>query len=122
MEKREMGWTSVLTADALAADERQVVKVGDRSILLLNHQGNIYAMDNQCPHLKLPLKKGKLTGDCTIVCPWHKSAFDLKSGAVQTWTPWPPVVGKVLSMVSTEKVLPVFPTRIEGGQIWVEVS
>jgi nitrite reductase/ring-hydroxylating ferredoxin subunit len=117
-----MGWTSVLAADALPVDERQVVKVGDRSILLLNHQGNIYAVDNVCPHLKLPMKKGKITGDCTIVCPFHKSAFDMKSGAVQTWTPWPPVMGKVLGMVSSEKALPVFPTRIEGGQIWVETA
>jgi nitrite reductase/ring-hydroxylating ferredoxin subunit len=117
-----MGWTSVLAADALAADGRQVVKVGDRAILLLNHQGNIYAMDNMCPHMKLPMKKGKITGDCTIVCPWHKSAFDMKSGAVQTWTPWPPVVGNVLGKVFTEKALPVFPTRIEEGQIWVEMT
>jgi nitrite reductase/ring-hydroxylating ferredoxin subunit len=120
-ENKTMGWTSVLAADALAGDGRQVVKVGDLAILLLNHQGTIYAVDNLCPHLKLPMKKGKVTGDCAIVCPWHKSAFDLKSGAVRNWTPWPPVMGKVLGMVSSEKALTVFPTRIEEGQIWVEI-
>jgi nitrite reductase/ring-hydroxylating ferredoxin subunit len=117
-----MGWISVLAADALASDERRVVKVGNSSILLINHQGHIYAADNLCPHLKLPMKKGKLVGDCTLTCPWHKSTFSLETGAVESWTPWPPGVGKVLSMVSSEKPLPVFPTRIEDGQIWVDIN
>jgi nitrite reductase/ring-hydroxylating ferredoxin subunit len=117
-----MGWTSVLAVDALPAGERQVVKAGDRSILLLNHQGTIYAVDNTCPHLKLPMKKGKVSEDCTITCPWHRSTFDLKSGAVREWTPWPPVVGQVLGKVSTEKPLPVFLTRIDQGQIWIDAG
>ena len=117
-----MTWTSVLAVDALATDERRVVKVGDASILLLNHQGNIYATDNLCPHLKLPMQKGKISGDCTIACPWHKSTFNLKTGAVESWTPWPPGVGKVLAMVSAQKPLPVFPIRVEEGQIWVDIN
>lgn len=117
-----MGWVSVLAANALAIGERRVVKIGDASILLLNYQGNIYAIDNLCPHLKLPMQKGKISGDCTITCPWHKSTFDLKTGAVQSWTPWPPGVGKVLAMVSAQKALPVFPTRIDDGQIWVDIN
>ncbi|MCG9893107.1 MAG: Rieske (2Fe-2S) protein [Thermosynechococcaceae cyanobacterium MS004] len=117
-----MGWTSVLAANALTDDERKVVKVGGRSILLFKHQGSIYAVDNLCPHLKFPMKKGKVTGEGAIVCPLHKSAFDITSGAVKTWTPWPPVVGSLLAKISPEKALPVFPTRIEEGQIWVEVA
>jgi nitrite reductase/ring-hydroxylating ferredoxin subunit len=117
-----MGWTKILSVDALSPGERQVVKVGDRSLLLINNSGEIHAVDNACPHLKLPLKKGKITEDGAIVCPWHRSAFDLCSGNVKNWTPWPPGVGKVMAMVSQEKNLPVFPTRIEEGHIWVEVS
>ena len=117
-----MGWTKVLAADALSSGERQVVKVGTQSILLLNQSGEIHAISNSCPHLKLPLKKGKITEDGAIVCPWHRSAFDLCSGEVKNWTPWPPGVGKIMSMVSEEKALPVFPTRVEEGQIWVEIE
>ncbi len=117
-----MGWTPVMKADGLAVDSRQVVKIGQQSILLLNHQGTLYAVSNQCPHLKLPMKKGKITDTCAIVCPWHRSTFDLTSGEVQDWTPFPPVVGRAMGMMSTEKALPVFPTKIEDGQIWVEVD
>ena len=38
-----MAWTQVLAANALAAGAREVVKVGDRKILLLNHENQLYA-------------------------------------------------------------------------------
>jgi nitrite reductase/ring-hydroxylating ferredoxin subunit len=79
--------------------------VGGRKILVLNHENKFYAVDNTCPHLKLPLKSGKIE-DGAIVCSFHRSAFDLTTGAVKTWCPWPPGVGKLLSLVSAEKTLP----------------
>lgn len=115
-----MAWTKVLTADQLTNGIREVVKVGDRNILLLNHDNQLYAVENTCPHLKLPLKKGKIENGA-IVCPWHRSAFNLNSGAVQTWCPWPPVVGSVLGKVSTEKSLPVFPIKVEDGSILIDI-
>ncbi|MBO3462185.1 Rieske (2Fe-2S) protein [Aetokthonos hydrillicola Thurmond2011] len=117
-----MSWTKVLSADTLPLNERQVVKVGNRNILLLNHEGQLYAIDNACPHLKLPMKKGKITEDGAIVCPFHRSAFDLRTGEVKAWSSWPPGIGKVLSVISREQVLSVFPTRVEEGSIWVDVD
>jgi nitrite reductase/ring-hydroxylating ferredoxin subunit len=117
-----MKWVKVLAQDELPAASRKVVKVEDRAILLLEHSGQIYAMENACPHLKLPLKAGKITADNAIVCPWHHSAFDLSSGEVKDWCAWPPGVGKVLAMVSKEKTLKVFPTRIEDNSVWVDLE
>ena len=117
-----MSWTKVLGQEELNSGERKVVKVGTTNILLLNESGEIYAVNNVCPHLKLPLKKGKVTEDKAIVCPWHRSSFDLCTGNVTNWTPWPPGVGKVMGMVSKEKALSVFPTRIEEGSIWIDIS
>jgi nitrite reductase/ring-hydroxylating ferredoxin subunit len=116
-----MGWTKVLAADALAPGAREVVNVGKRKILLLNHENQLYAVDNACPHLKLPLKNGKIE-DGAIVCPTHRSAFDLSTGQVNLWCPWPPGVGKVLSLISQQKTLPVFPVRVEEGSIWIHVN
>ncbi|MEA5535191.1 Rieske (2Fe-2S) protein [Crocosphaera sp. XPORK-15E] len=117
-----MSWTKVIAADALGTDSRQVVKVGNQNLLLLNHQGQLYAVSNTCPHLKLPMKKAKITDECAIVCPFHRSAFDLKTGAVKEWTPWPPLVGQALGMISQEKTLPVFPIKVEDGSIWVDLE
>jgi nitrite reductase/ring-hydroxylating ferredoxin subunit len=116
-----MSWTKVLAADALAPGAREVVNVGDKKILLLNHENKLYAVDNVCPHLKLPLKSGKINESGAIVCSFHRSAFDLSTGAVQTWCPWPPGVGKLLGMVSEAKPLPVFPVREEDGSIWIDI-
>ncbi|MBD2456464.1 Rieske (2Fe-2S) protein [Nostoc sp. FACHB-87] len=115
-----MGWTKVLAANALAPGAREVVNVGKRKILLLNHENKLYAVENTCPHLKLPLKNGKIE-DGAIVCPFHRSAFDLGTGEVNNWCPWPPGVGKVLSLVSQQKTLPVFPIRVEEGSILIDV-
>ncbi|MTJ09480.1 Rieske (2Fe-2S) protein [Anabaena sp. UHCC 0204] len=115
-----MAWTKVLTVDALAAGAREVVKVGDRKILLLNHENKLYAVDNTCPHLKLSLTKGKIENGA-IVCSFHRSAFDLSNGEVKTWCPFPPVVGKLLGKVSPEKTLPVYPLKVEEGNILIDV-
>ncbi|NES82707.1 MAG: Rieske (2Fe-2S) protein [Moorea sp. SIO2B7] len=117
-----MSWVKVLSADALPSGAKQVVKVEKQSILVINHDGQIYAVSNSCPHLNLPLKKGKITEDCAIVCPFHRSAFDLKSGNVKEWSPFPPVIGNFLGMVKKETTLPVFPTRVEEGSIWVSLE
>jgi nitrite reductase/ring-hydroxylating ferredoxin subunit len=115
-----MGWTKACAVDALTPGARQVVNVGDRKVLVLNEGGTLYAVDNACPHLKLSMKKGKVVGG-NIVCPWHRSSFDLKSGEVANWTPFPPLVGKALGAMSPPKPLAVFPTRVEDGSVWVEV-
>lgn len=117
-----MSWTKVLSEDALKPESREVVKVGDNSILLLNHEGKLYAVSNVCPHLKLSLKKGKITADGAIVCPWHRSEFDLCSGEVKNWTPWPPVVGKAMAMMSKPQALSIFPVRVEDGSIWINLE
>ncbi len=117
-----MSWTKVLKSDALKPGDREVVKVGDRKILVLNHEGELYAVDNACPHLKLSLKKSKITKDCALVCPWHKSAFDLRTGEVKEWTPWPPLVGNLMGKISSSQSLQTFPTKIKDGSIWVDVN
>ncbi|QSJ14537.1 Rieske (2Fe-2S) protein [Nostoc sp. UHCC 0702] len=114
-----MNWIKVLPQSELGANERKVVKVEQRAILLLNHNNQIYAVENSCPHLKLPMKKGKITDDGAIVCPFHRSAFDLATGNVKEWSTFPPGIGKVLGVVAKEKTLAVFPTRLEEGSIWV---
>jgi nitrite reductase/ring-hydroxylating ferredoxin subunit len=117
-----MSWIKVLAQEELPTNERKVVKVEQRSVLLVHHDNQIYAVENSCPHLKLPLKKGKITDDGAIICPFHRSAFDLKTGNPTSWTPFPPGVGKLLAMVSTEKPLCVFPTRVEEGSIWISID
>ena len=101
-------------------ESRKVVEVGTRKVLIIHSGGQFFAVDNQCPHMRLPLANGKLTEDYAIICPFHHSAFDLASGDVKEWTPWPPLVGKALGVIAREKALLVFHTEIQDGYLWIE--
>lgn len=50
-------------------------------IALFNIEGNIYALNNECPHMGGPLGEGTIDrrGRC-VTCPWHGWEFDLTSG------------------------------------------
>lgn len=116
-----MKWVSVLDLKQLPDGTRQVVEVDGQSILVINYQGELYAISARCPHMGAPLKNGTLTEEHAIVCPWHRSAFDLRTGDVKEWSPWPPVMGRVLGTLRREHALRVFPVKVEDGRIWVEV-
>ena len=116
-----MKWIKIVALDELPVGKRKVVMVEERKILVINDKGKIYAMASACPHMQLPLKRGKIK-DETIVCPWHHSSFDLNTGEVKRWAPFPPGVSKVLGALSKEKPLPLFPTKIEQGSIWVALE
>ena len=116
-----MEWIETILENELAEGKRKVIRVGGTSVLLIRHEGQIYAIESACPHMRLPLKGGKVH-DHTITCPWHHSTFDLDSGDVKDWSPWPPAVGRMLGALSREKALSVFTTKVEQGKIWVQVS
>jgi nitrite reductase/ring-hydroxylating ferredoxin subunit len=62
-----MNWVKALPQDELPEGKRRVVKIGERSILLIHHEGQVYAMGSACPHMRLPLKGGQINGrrrDC----------------------------------------------------------
>src|SRR5439155_23680301 len=101
---------------------RKIVKVGDKDVLLLHHCDKFFAITSTCPHWGLPLELGRLTEDCGIICPWHRSGFDLETGDVKAWAPWPPGLGLVLGATSRQKVLPRYPVKVEAGSIWISLD
>lgn len=60
----------------------EVFTLDGREIALFKVQGQIYALDNRCPHMGGPLGEGELTG-CMITCPWHGWQFDVRNGACE---------------------------------------
>ncbi|MDG5789102.1 Rieske (2Fe-2S) protein [Evansella sp. AB-P1] len=63
----------------------KVVKGGGHGIAVLYEDGNVYAIDNRCPHLGFPLHMGS-SCDGILTCHWHHARFDVKSGG--TLDPW----------------------------------
>ncbi len=63
----------------LERDGRKVVSAEGRTILVLMDQGNLYALDNRCPHMGFPLHRGTVR-DGILTCHWHHAKFDLAGG------------------------------------------
>ncbi len=85
----------------------RLVVIGQQKIVIYNCSGTLYASENTCPHLGAALSEGVLIGT-EVTCPWHHWSFDVTTGAC-TSNPLAP------------KPLTVFPTTVEGGEVWVDL-
>lgn len=52
------------------------------SIALFKLNGEIFALENVCPHMGGPLGEGEIE-DGYVTCPWHAWKFDIKDGACE---------------------------------------
>ena len=89
--------------------------------MLIKHEGQVFGIASTCPHMGVQLKGGTVEGGM-ITCPWHHSRFDLRTGEVVAWVPWPPVLGRVLGALKRRKRLPTYLTKVEDGSIWVGIQ
>jgi nitrite reductase/ring-hydroxylating ferredoxin subunit len=72
---------AVCEAFELHPGEKIAVEASDQNILLVNLDGEFYAVSNICTHEHVALVNGFLMDD-EIVCPAHLSRFKLKTGEV----------------------------------------
>ncbi len=73
-------WLPVGTEAELTKAKKKVVTLEDeRQILVLVHEGNVFAFDNICIHKERELHKGVILNG-KLVCPGHQWAFALDSG------------------------------------------
>ena len=86
--------------------EIRAVELEDASVLLTVFQGKAKAYRNACAHLGMPLDEGSVA-DGVLTCPYHGFQFMLESG-------------ECLTAPSIQ--LPSYPTRVDNGRIWVQVT
>lgn len=95
-----------------AASLAEVTKLGVHTaavnghvLALFLHEGEIYAMDNRCPHMGFPLDRGSVR-DGILTCHWHHARFDLCSGgAFDLWA----------------DDAPTYPVDVRDGEIYVDL-
>lgn len=61
---------------------RKQFKIDNHSLLLLQLDGQPFAIESQCPHREFPLSAANISGQ-ELVCPQHGYRFDLRSGALR---------------------------------------
>lgn len=99
-------WTDIADADELPEGGRLCVKVAGRPLVVLNVAGELYAIDNECPHAGRPLEDGEVRGK-TITCPYHGYAYNLATGAS-------------LDYPDIEPPVQTHPARLAQGRVQVQ--
>jgi nitrite reductase/ring-hydroxylating ferredoxin subunit len=94
---------AVCTLDELQAAGMRRVSAAGRTILVVYEEGEVYALDNRCPHMGFPLHRGTVR-DGILTCHWHHAKFDLAGGC--TLDPFADDV-------------PAFPVAVRDGMVFV---
>merc|ERR1711881_393653 len=90
-----------------------------QDVLIATSGNSVFAAANVCPHIGTPLDQGTVE-DGAIVCPLHRSAFDLKSGKlVGPWCPAPPLIGPLTGKLKSPRSLTTFQARQSGSSVQV---
>ena len=97
------------------------INVKGTNILLANVEGKYYAVDNQCPHLGGDLSKGKLDGT-KIICPKHRSEFDIKDGHVIRWTDWSGIKLNLAKAFRPPRPLKIYSVKEDENKILLEIK
>jgi nitrite reductase/ring-hydroxylating ferredoxin subunit len=69
----------VCSLEELRRDRFRVIAAEGRTVLVLFEQGEVFALDNRCPHMGFPLHRGTVR-DGVLTCHWHHAKFDLAGG------------------------------------------
>ena len=74
-----MGKVIVGKVSDIPPGQMKKISVVGKEILVVNTDGNFYAVDDTCTHSGSSLSEGELQ-DSTVTCGWHGAQFDCKSG------------------------------------------
>ena len=118
-----MNQIAVCPRDELATNDRMTVSVNEREIVIIDVEGDVYAVSNTCLHDGGPLNQGSVheslereitdSGEPdreyfserpTITCPWHGWEYYLESGE---------------HIGDDDIVLPTYEVQVKGGHIYV---
>jgi nitrite reductase/ring-hydroxylating ferredoxin subunit len=92
--------------EELRAAGRLVVHLDRHTICLFAEGGEVYAVDNRCPHMGFPLHRGTVC-DGILTCHWHHARFDLATGGT-------------FDQFADE--LRRFPVEVDGDDVLVDLS
>jgi nitrite reductase (NADH) small subunit len=96
----------VASIDDLPQNGGIAVDVGEKRIALFRYQGEVFALEETCPHRGGPLHEGSLDRG-VVLCPWHQWQFDLKTGC---------------SPVNPLSRVRVYTVRVEGEDVFLEIE
>lgn len=100
------GFVPVLEEKDLQEGKMKLVTIEGTPVLFIKQQGQIFAIDNRCPHQGCGFSGGTLDG-LVIICPCHDWRFSLETGEYEE---------------ESAMKLTTFEWKVEAGKIWVKLE
>uniref|UniRef100_E6PD17 Putative Assimilatory nitrite reductase (NAD(P)H) small subunit n=1 Tax=mine drainage metagenome TaxID=410659 RepID=E6PD17_9ZZZZ len=97
------GFLCVAERSALARNAAISRSVGAYEVAIFDCDGELFALENACPHQGGPLVEGSVEQG-VVTCPWHAWRFDLRTGCM--------TLGDFARVAR-------FAVRIDEGRIWL---
>lgn len=95
--------------DDLADGTPHRVELDGRAVAVVRLGDDVYAIGDRCSHEDVSLSGGDVdTDDCTLECPKHGSAFDLRTG-------------EALSLPALRPV-PAYAVEVRDGEVYLTVE
>lgn len=98
------GWVRVGSLSEILPGEHRVAWDGDTAILVVNLDGDFYAVEDKCTHEDFELSAGPIEAGGVVECVLHGARFDLRSGQ--------PLCGPAYLPVAK------FPVQVVDGAVW----
>ncbi|MEW6029564.1 MAG: Rieske (2Fe-2S) protein [Chloroflexota bacterium] len=106
LDETKIEFVEIAPASELPNGERLFVDVGDKTLVIFNIVGQLFAIGDVCSHDDGPVGEGDLEG-YNIVCPRHGAEFDIRTG-------------KVMQMPAVVDI-PAYPVKVVDGMIQVGI-
>jgi 3-phenylpropionate/trans-cinnamate dioxygenase ferredoxin subunit len=94
----------VASVTEIPPGDKKIVEVDGVLIVLVNLDGQLYAVEDVCTHDGGPLGEGRLDG-CELICPRHGARFDVRTGAA--------------TLMPAIEPAPTYEVRVQDGDVLV---
>ena len=115
----------IATTASVSSDKVLKASANGQSVLVAKVGDKYCSIVNKCPHLGLPLSKGKFENG-VITCPFHGSQFEICTGKNIEWVesfagiPLPSIGKKMMAMGKTPTDVKSFEVTPEGEDLFID--
>ncbi len=100
------GYTPVIAESEIQEGKMKLIRAEGKQVLFIKQNGNIYVIDDRCPHMGCKFSGGSLDGNF-VVCPCHEWRFNLETGEYEN---------------DPAYVLVTYPFKIKDGKVRVKLE
>lgn len=101
-----MAYQSVATLNDLWSGELRHIDVGRVPVVLIRVGERVFAYEDKCAHLGVPLSEGRMEGN-TLICSAHEWSYDVCTGH---------------GINPRETCLRRYPVKIENDMIFIDIE